>query len=81
MIKPFAFNTPSLAATGSKPPADKPEADPFLDCVQVKTTVTFDKPFTMEDLAKAMRKNEDGSITFSFGEDSGAHVVHHDQDK
>ncbi|MCA9790257.1 MAG: hypothetical protein KC910_00620 [Candidatus Eremiobacteraeota bacterium] len=81
MIKPFSCNTPSLAATGSKPPADKPEADPFLDAFQVKTSVTFDQPISMEDLAKAMRKNGDGTITFTFGPESGAHVVNHDQDK
>ncbi len=54
--------------------------DSFESSLELKTSISFGEGgISMADLAKAFRKNADGSMTLDFSGISGVKIEHHNQ--
>lgn len=84
MINATTSNAPviapkNLAAPAQNNAANAEPVDTFESAYEVATTISFGEGgISMADLAKAMKKNSNGTITMDFSGMPGVKVEHHD---
>lgn len=85
MINATTSNTPVAAPKNLSAPAKNASAaaepvDTFESAYEVATTISFGEGgISMADLAKAMKKSSNGTVTMDFSGMPGVKIEHHDQ--